>query len=292
MPCYHVKSFDQYFYTLTKEPSITNITKANVTLDWQADTHFHTCTEIHFIAHGQGYIVLDNKSHLMQKGDLVIINPNIIHYEKYQKDIFKGIPLCFYCCIVDDFKMDMMPTNCLLPADFPPVLKTGNMENKFLSAFTETFEQHMAGEKWYAEICNNLCRKIVMLTLRLLHEKHDLGFQWQNDRNAEQIKRYIDTHFTENINTESIAKELSISRYTLYRIFRESSDSLTRYINKKRIDLAKQLIIHSSESLQEIACRAGYNDYSYFFTVFREITRISPSDYRRQLSAAPGGFPG
>jgi AraC-like DNA-binding protein len=281
MPCYKVKTFARNFYSLKQGPSITDITKVNICTDWQAGIHSHTWTEIMFVTEGSGRILIGSSMHPMNKGDLIIINPGISHCEEFSKQRFANSCFSFFSCWVEDFETSMLPPNHLLPAHYPSIFETGEMAEKFLSVFTETFEECEAGKEWFAEICNNLSYEIVMLTLRLLHEKYDLSLQWQNDRNIDLVRQFIDLHFTEKINSKMIAKELAMSRQTLYRLFQKGASSPAQYVIRKRIEFAKQLILETGSSLQDIAYKTGYSDYSSFFTVFKKNVGITPNEFRK-----------
>lgn len=281
MPCYKVKTFARNFYSLKQGPSITDLTRVNVSANWRSDIHSNTYTEIIFIAKGNGRIFIGNNIHPVSKGDLILINPGTPHYEEYRKDPSGNPRFCFYCCCVEDFETSLMPPNHLIPAHYPSIFKTGVMEKKFLSVFSEIFEEHEAGQEWYADICKNLSYEIVMLTLRLLNEKYDLALQWQNDRNIDRVRQFIDQHFTEKISSKIIAKELAMSRQTLYRLFKAGNPSPIQYMIQKRIELAKQMILETDNSLQDIAYKAGYSDYSSFFTVFKKTTGVSPHEFRQ-----------
>jgi len=281
MPCYKVKTFSKNFFSLKQGPSISQITKVDVTINWQADVHSHSWTEIAFITKGEGRIFIGNTLYPIHKGDLIIINPGILHYEEFIKEDKSNDHLCFYCCWIEDFETSLMPRNHILPIHDQPILKTGEMEERFLFDFNEIFEESDMEKEYYTEICKNLSYEIVMLTLRLLNEKYNFLFQWQSDQYINKVRSFIDKHFTEKINTAMVAKELAISRQSLYRQLHEEKFSPGRYIHQKRIDLAKQLIITSNENLQEIAYKAGYADYSSFFSVFKKTVGLSPNEYRK-----------
>jgi AraC-like DNA-binding protein len=247
-----------------------------------------------FIAEGEGQVFLSGKTgdklNPVCKGDLVIINPGINHYERYQQKHLNDTPLCIYCCSITDFETSIMPSNQLLPPNFPLILKTEKMADRFLSVFIEMFEENEGGKTWYAEICYNLSCEIITLMLRLLHEKYNLSLQWQNEHHIDRIKQFVDMHYAEKIDSGTIAEQLAMSRYTLFRIFHENNYSLVQYINQKRIETAKSLIREGRDSIQEIAFRVGYSDYSSFFMNFKKITGFSPKEYCRQLPARGSGI--
>ncbi len=88
----------------------------------------------------------------------------------------------------------------------------------------------------------------------------------------------------ENINTitpEELAKSVLMS----YSQFRKSFKEYTgfapgQYIVEVRMNMAKEMLTHTSKSVKEIALELGYENKDYFFTVFRKTTGITPSRYR------------
>jgi AraC-like DNA-binding protein len=55
------------------------------------------------------------------------------------------------------------------------------------------------------------------------------------------------------------------------------------YLSRCRIDRASLMLAHSDESIEAIAEACGFCDRSYFSTVFRRRTGLSPARYRRLL---------
>ena len=56
-----------------------------------------------------------------------------------------------------------------------------------------------------------------------------------------------------------------------------------KYITKKRISYACDLLVSNKHSVSDIASMAGYSDVYYFSRVFKENTGMSPSDYKKSL---------
>lgn len=56
--------------------------------------------------------------------------------------------------------------------------------------------------------------------------------------------------------------------------------SLSKYITKIRIEKAKQLLLDPAKKILAVAYEIGYNDTAYFNRKFKEITKMTPSEYR------------
>jgi len=55
---------------------------------------------------------------------------------------------------------------------------------------------------------------------------------------------------------------------------------MTRFINRERVELAKDLLSRQQLSTQEVSDRLGFGTYRYFCSVFKRETGRTPGDYR------------
>ena len=95
------------------------------------------------------------------------------------------------------------------------------------------------------------------------------------------IKNYINTHFTEDISINTIAYELDCSRATIMNSFKAAYGmTVNAYINKKRLELAAEMLKNGTESVKSIAATCGFNDQNYFSRVFLREYKMTPTDYR------------
>lgn len=98
-----------------------------------------------------------------------------------------------------------------------------------------------------------------------------------------KVRQEIETHFTENISLSILCRKFNLSiGYLSALIKRETGKTYTELITEKRVDLAKQLLKNTDESVYEIVQRVGYNDYFYFNKLFKKTVGITPGRYRRQ----------
>ena len=96
-----------------------------------------------------------------------------------------------------------------------------------------------------------------------------------------RVEAYIQDHFRENINREDVAAIAYITPNYLSKQFRiKKGMNLRDYINQIRIEEAKRLLLTTNLSVSEVAGLSGYENISYFSTVFRKYTGMSPIDWR------------
>lgn len=103
----------------------------------------------------------------------------------------------------------------------------------------------------------------------------------QSETITQKVKSYIADHFNENINRQELADMLFVNSDYLSRVFnKEAGIQIPDYIMQIRMEEAKRLL-HTDDSISNIAVRIGMDNYSYFSTVFKKYTGLSPMEYRK-----------
>lgn len=94
---------------------------------------------------------------------------------------------------------------------------------------------------------------------------------------------YVDRNLTTSIQLDVLAKDMGYAKYYLTARFKqESGISLKDYIQKRRVDYAKMLLKNPCADIQEISESLLFSTPSYFTSVFRKITGMTPTEYRKQ----------
>lgn len=99
---------------------------------------------------------------------------------------------------------------------------------------------------------------------------------------VEQVKKLITENLSADLQRDELAAMAHVSPGYLGRVFKkETGMSLTDYITKKRMAMAKQLLVKTSLSITDISSRVGINYPSYFTKIFKEQTGVTPQEYRQ-----------
>ena len=100
---------------------------------------------------------------------------------------------------------------------------------------------------------------------------------------VERVRQYIDEHYIEEISRKVIAERFSINADYLGRKFKEiTGKSIIEYIQEKRIERARQLILEDVE-LENICEMVGYFDSRSFKRLFKKFTGIGLREYRDKI---------
>lgn len=96
------------------------------------------------------------------------------------------------------------------------------------------------------------------------------------------VRRYIRSHYKENLKLTDLAKQANLSTsYLSSLFFQYCGVSITDYILTCRMEQAKRLLLYSSLSIVDIAGLCGFADAGYFSKCFKKIEVVSPGEYRR-----------
>lgn len=100
---------------------------------------------------------------------------------------------------------------------------------------------------------------------------------------------YIRQNYMNKITVSSLSGLCHCSESYLSRIFKKRTGlNINMYINKVRIEYAKELLIHTSKPLSHIALDVGFNDPNYFSRIFTQLIGNPPSEYRRRFQTFSG----
>lgn len=100
---------------------------------------------------------------------------------------------------------------------------------------------------------------------------------------ARDIKRFIASEYAGNLSLSRIAERYGYSGdYTIKLFKSEFGITPYQYLIKKRLAQAEHLLLTTSDSVEEISRKVGYNDFSTFYRDFRKKYGMSPSAKRAE----------
>lgn len=123
--------------------------------------------------------------------------------------------------------------------------------------------------------------RLMLDTLAKAYEKEEYRYA-DKPREILQAIRYIQEHFGEDISLGEVAEHVGLSENYFSNVFKASmSENFTHYMNTVRIEQAKHLMNTTNMKVYEIAEAVGYHNATYFSTIFKKITHMAVSDYKK-----------
>jgi AraC family L-rhamnose operon transcriptional activator RhaR len=101
------------------------------------------------------------------------------------------------------------------------------------------------------------------------------------------VLAFLRRHCSEDVDLDEVAHRFGYSPRTFCRVFRGATATTPHsYLVQLRLNRAMRALRQTSDSITEIAFASGFHDSNYFSSCFSRMTGLSPSQYRRQGTAA------
>ena len=252
--------------------------------------HWHYYSEILFIKHGSIRITCNEKSHVLQKGDLCYFYPLQLHEisstgdETVEYIIVKfdfhtlTLPPAHQAKLYDYFihrttaddfcilikKDDLLPEPMTTYMDH--ILNTQQTKDDFYSLQMQADLYSIL-----IEIAKKSKKEVGSATRR----RNDTDFTFHH------ILEYIDTHSGEPLEIQDLAAICHMSYSHFAKLFRENyGRSCKEYITYIRLVKAQDLLLHTDYDINYIALETGFFDCSHFIRTYKKWKGITPKQER------------
>lgn len=97
-----------------------------------------------------------------------------------------------------------------------------------------------------------------------------------------RVSEYIEENLQRALPLADLSAVVHMSPYHFARLFHGTTGLPPhRFVMRRRIDRARQLLAARTVPIAEVACSVGFRTPSHFTTTFRRITGMTPTEYRR-----------
>lgn len=162
--------------------------------------------------------------------------------------------------------------------DAPFLKKVSSIMQLMISEWQGNHEQ-------VTEIHTNLLRSLLLLIDGRMKNVNDTTAQYGITQ-IERMQNYIHSniYFPEKLTVKKLSGTFRLSESGLRAVFRKNMEmSLSTYINSLKIEMIKNRIKNSENSLSEIAVEFGFIDSSHFNKFFKRHTAINPLGYKKEI---------
>lgn len=99
-----------------------------------------------------------------------------------------------------------------------------------------------------------------------------------------KIAQYVLEHYHEDLSLKTLADHFRGNAAYIGQMFKKDMDkSFSEYLKDVRMEKAKNYLVNSTFNVKEIAQRVGFCNTTYFCTVFKNVTGLSPDLYRKEF---------
>lgn len=113
----------------------------------------------------------------------------------------------------------------------------------------------------------------------------------KNKNIINQIIKYMNENYAENITLSSISEEFYINPYYLSQLFKKKTgNNYLQLLTKIRLNKASKLLKETDMKMYEISEAIGYKNTKYFSKIFEKHYGYKPTDYRRNSNMSTGNI--
>ena len=108
--------------------------------------------------------------------------------------------------------------------------------------------------------------------------------KYHQDEDVLAIQSWLEEHYSELINLENLSEQFNMSTRTFKRRFKlATGETPLVYLQSLRIEAAKKKLELGSASIEKISEEIGYEDMAFFSKLFKRLTGMSPTHYRKKF---------
>lgn len=250
------------------------------------------CYALHYVEGGRGLFSINQRTHVIKKGDLLFIPPACEHafegdplhslrtYNIYG-ELWTDSPVATNTCIVWD-------AACFNPAwlteirgcgslDRIPSVLPINHQSELIGWIASIVNQHQQQDAYSGEIARQLLKAVVLSLVRIS------GNIQPADPRIVKIMERIDREAETGSDYDIWLLQSGLKKTQFHHLFKQASGlSPKAYWTKTIMKKAAAALLESNESITELAERFGYASIHHFSKQFTAYYGVSPTGYRNQ----------
>ena len=252
--------------------------------------HLHDFIEFVYIVRGRCAHTVDGITYLVKRGDMLVINYGQTH--SIDSGDAEYINIFLKPEYINDCLADRTNAFALLDlaefSEFRDTLKKiknlvtfTNLERDTVEKAVVSLETELnnlmpgyalAAHSWFNILLVLIFRKMLLLQPETF------------DGISEELLQYIRDHCRENIEMNKLAALCHYNPSYFSRTFKEFTGSnFTAYLKRERIQQAMQMLGNTGIRILDVCYDVGYTDTTKFYRDFKEITGLTPREFRRSM---------
>lgn len=252
--------------------------------------HWHDEMEIVYVEKGSFEEYIDLESYKVKAGDIILINPCLLHSFKHTDDERSS-----FRTIIFNFNMLTGNNTDACAIKYLTPFLDGNYINpivisqdaphyqELFASVSRLIEEYDKKNAFYemkikAELFNLF---YILFSYFFKAELREPSIKDNTTRNIKTILDYIDENYMKTITIDELAESVDLSKHYFMRFFKKYMGmTCIEYINDYRLNIATNLLLTTGMQITEIAARIGITNLSYFNRIFKKKFNMTPKEYR------------
>ena len=224
---------------------------------------------------------IDFKTYACSRHDIFFLMPHQVYLVETAGRL-SGISISFIPEIlnIEEEKLPVVQNICQNNR-----LKLTNEQYDYLNEMMRKMLVEYKNKEHYSE---NLLRSFLSAFLiylsRLYLEQNKYSNELKRQPLVEKFRTLIAAHWKTHSHVADYARLLNISPGHLNHIVKhQTGRKAGEWIQEKKLLEAKRLLLHSHQSIKEIAYESGFEDPAYFNRFFKKMNHLTPLEFREEI---------
>ncbi|MBD1261015.1 helix-turn-helix transcriptional regulator [Maribacter polysiphoniae] len=259
-------------------------------LSSDARIHSHKNFELNYITSGTGRRIVGDNISGFEKGDLVLLGPELPHCWELLDAEKDEDPACivthFSENIIDNefFKMPELQNVVVLLKQANRGIRFRTENDSEISEILTELSQSV-GLEYYIGLLKifNLLIKIEDRE-RLSNPMNRSSVFTKNIEKINKVYEYVFLNIQEGINLEEASSVLNMAPSSFCRFFKKKTGlTFMEYVKNVRVGMAAKLLAETDKQITQICYESGYNNLANFNHYFKASMGKTPSEYRKNF---------
>ncbi|MBQ4600500.1 MAG: helix-turn-helix domain-containing protein [Oscillospiraceae bacterium] len=250
------------------------------------ELHHHDFFELYFLMSGDVTYIIESRIYHVMPGDMLMISPRELHQLVIRPEMSSYER---YVLWVDPQLLSRLSSQLTdLGACFDPsrpgygnLLRLKSEDRSRIRGLLEALHRESQSEGFGSDLLRESLLIQLLVTVNRLVDQGGTQPESAGKSNLAVAKviDYVNLHYGEPLSLDMLAEQFYVSKYHLSHEFnRQVGTSLYRYIQKKRLLIARQLLAQGKKP-NEVYGICGFGDYAGFYRAFKAEYGAAPREY-------------
>ncbi|RDV13049.1 AraC family transcriptional regulator [Pontibacter diazotrophicus] len=255
--------------------------------------HFHQEYQIFLVQEGRGTRFVGDSIRTFREGDLVFLGPNLPHLWRSDNEYLHKNSLLQTRGIVIYFQEDFLGGSISKKEELESLdhLFKRAKQGLEVHGYTKSMVSHMMVELLHLTGVESIIQLLrIMNTLALSDECTEIAHVGYINPSTEadtdrigRVYEHIMLHFKNKISLEEVAAIANLSQSSFNRYFKSRANkSFSDFLSEVRIGHACKLLHEQDLTISQVCYESGFNTLSNFNKQFKDLTGITPLQYKKE----------
>jgi AraC-like DNA-binding protein/uncharacterized RmlC-like cupin family protein len=258
--------------------------------DYEWQYHYHPEYEIACVLRGSGTRHIGNHFSSYDEGDLVFLGPNIPHagFGLNSHGLHEEIVIQVREDVLTEsivLRPEMAAIKTLLENTKHGIYFTGATKKEITKKFVRLLK--LPAFERFLEFISIMQMMALSKEYELITPATDISsIIKKHNARLQKIFIYMEQHFNEEINIHAVASIANLSVPSFCNYFKKvMNTTFTDFVNQYRIQRAC-VLLQQEKTIAEVCFECGFNNVAYFNKVFKNLTKKTPSEFKKEITKA------